>query len=64
MDRPMDPQALIDDLQLEHQRLEERLAELDALGWLTPSEQVERKTCQKMKLAKKDRIAMLEKMTV
>jgi uncharacterized protein YdcH (DUF465 family) len=41
----------------EHQQLERRLAELDALPHLSPQEQAERKRLQKRKLAGKDRIA-------
>ena len=54
--------AIIEALRAEHQRLEERLDELDAQVWLTPEEQIERKNCQKLKLAKKDRIYELSKM--
>lgn len=43
----------------EHRDLKARLSELNSRLYLSPEEQVERKTIQKLKLAKKDRIALL-----
>ncbi len=43
----------------EHKNLEGILAELDKKVYLTPEENVERKKVQKLKLAKKDRMAEL-----
>jgi uncharacterized protein len=43
----------------EHRRLDERLKEFDRKVYLTPDEEIERKRLQKLKLAKKDRIAQL-----
>ncbi len=48
-----------DRLQREHEELKARLRELDGRLYLSPAEEVERKTLQKLKLAKKDRIATL-----
>lgn len=46
-------------LRQEHQELKSRLNELNARVYLSPSEELERKTLQKLKLATKDRIAAL-----
>ena len=46
-------------LRREHTELESRLAELNSRVYLNPQEQLEKKTLQKLKLAKKDRIAAL-----
>ncbi len=46
-------------LKKEHRELELRLAELNKRHYLSPQEEVERKTLQKLKLAKKDRLAQL-----
>lgn len=43
----------------EHRRLDEQLKELDRKVYLTSDEEIERKRLQKLKLAKKDRIAQL-----
>lgn len=43
----------------EHHGLEGILVEIDRKVYLTPEEEVERKKMQKMKLAKKDRMAEL-----
>ncbi len=46
-------------LRREHNELEARLSELNDRLYLSPQEQLEKKTLQKLKLAKKDRIASL-----
>lgn len=46
-------------LRREHGELKARLNELNSRLYLSPQEQLERKTLQKLKLAKKDRIAAL-----
>ena len=43
----------------EHRDLEELLARIDSKRFLTPEEEVERKTIQKKKLLKKDKMAAL-----
>ncbi len=43
----------------EHHDLEGMLGEIDKKVYLTPEEEVERKRMQKLKLAKKDRMAEL-----
>lgn len=53
-----DPTAL-EALRVEHQMLEQRLAELDRHVALTAAEQIERAELKKRKLATKDRIARL-----
>ncbi len=60
-DKSADIQTQIDALQAEHQRHDKRLHELDALVWRSPEEEVERKNCQKLKLAAKDQIYGLSK---
>jgi uncharacterized protein YdcH (DUF465 family) len=45
------------DLVNEHRLLDERLKEFDRKVYLSPEEEVERKRLQKIKLAKKDKIA-------
>ena len=55
----VDPGTELSKLQSEHNELETRLAQLDGHIYLTPDEQVERKTIQKMKLRLKDRIHTL-----
>jgi len=40
----------------EHVRYEERLAALDRIPYLTPDQELERKTIQKLKLAGKDQM--------
>ncbi len=42
---------------LEHTRLKEKLAEFNAKVHLTPEEELEKKDIQKLKLAKKDKMA-------
>lgn len=49
----------IERLQREHNELKSRLTELNSRVYLSPAEELERKTIQKLKLAKKDRIATL-----
>jgi uncharacterized protein YdcH (DUF465 family) len=46
-------------LKEEHLELETQLAEFDSHVYLTPEEELERKRIQKLKLAKKDRMAEL-----
>jgi hypothetical protein len=46
-------------LEREHRELKARLSELNSRLYLSPEEQVERKMIQKLKLAKKDRLALL-----
>ncbi len=43
----------------EHHGLEGMLSEIDKKVYLTPEEEIERKKMQKLKLAKKDRMAEL-----
>ena len=46
-------------LYAEHLRFEIQLAELDRLHYLTPEQEVQRKTIQKLKLAGKDQMLAL-----
>ena len=46
-------------LEREHRELKARLSELNSRLYLSAEEQVERKKIQKLKLAKKDRLAQL-----
>jgi len=50
----------IERLKEEHAELKRRVKELHARPYLSPEEQMEAKTLQKMKLLKKDAIAALE----
>ncbi len=43
----------------EHRTLDEKLKEFDRKVYLTPQEEMERKRLQKLKLAKKDKIAQI-----
>jgi len=43
----------------EHRELDEKLKELDRKVYLLPDEEVERKRLQKLKLARKDKIAQI-----
>jgi len=52
-------QAETERLKREHNELKARLSELNGRLYLSPQEELERKTIQKLKLAKKDRIAAL-----
>ena len=57
------PDAVVEQiaaLRAEHAALEHRLADLDRQRFLTPSEHVERRRLQKLKLRAKDRIVLLE----
>ena len=54
----------VERLEREHRELKARLSELNSRLYLSPEEEVERKTIQKLKLAKKDRIALLLKRSV
>jgi len=58
-----DPEAtrqMIEKLRAEHAELKQRVKELHSRPYLSPEEQLEAKTLQKMKLLKKDAIAALE----
>lgn len=55
-----DVEAEYQRLDREHRELKARLSELNSRLYLSPEEEVERKTIQKLKLAKKDRLAALE----
>jgi hypothetical protein len=46
-------------LRAEHQRYERQLADLDRLQHLSPDQELERRTIQKLKLAGKDRMAAI-----
>lgn len=52
-------QAEADRLKREHGELKARLVELNSRVHLSPAEELERKQIQKLKLAKKDRLAAL-----
>ena len=43
----------------EHRQLDDKLKELDRKVYLLPDEEVERKRLQKLKLARKDKIAQI-----
>ena len=43
----------------EHRSLDEKLKELDKKAYLLPDEEIERKRLQKLKLARKDKIAQI-----
>ena len=60
-DQSLKLEVRIDELRAEHRQLDQRLNELDNRVWLSPDEEYERKTCQKLKLLKKDQIYVLEK---
>jgi uncharacterized protein YdcH (DUF465 family) len=45
----------------EHRLLDEKLKELDRKVYLLPEEEIERKRLQKLKLARKDKIAQILK---
>jgi uncharacterized protein YdcH (DUF465 family) len=53
--RDPDFKALVE----EHRLLDEKLKELDRKVYLLPEEEVERKRLQKLKLARKDKIAQI-----
>lgn len=57
---PVEIQQSIDKLKAEHAELKRRVQELHARPYLSPDEQLEAKTLQRMKLLKKDAIAVLE----
>ena len=50
---------IVTKLKQEHQKLEQRLDELNQLVYLTPEEQRERKEVQKLKLLNKDKASVL-----
>ena len=50
----------IEKLRVEHAELKQKVSELHGRSYLSPAEQLEAKTLQKMKLLKKDAIAALE----
>ncbi len=54
----------IQKLMREHQKLERELTMLNAKKYLTDNEQLQKKSLQKMKLHKKDLIAMMSKTQV
>ena len=55
----LDRDAELRQLWEEHRDLEQRIAEFDARRYLTPPEQHERKELQKLKLVRKDRMALI-----
>ena len=57
---PVDVQARLEFLKLEHAKLETRLKELDRHLSLTPDEQVERARIKKAKLQLKDQLMHLQ----
>ena len=57
MEALMEQDAEFRSLVEEHRLLDEKLKELDRKTYLLPDEEVERKRLQKLKLAKKDKIA-------
>lgn len=56
---PASVQVEAERLKREHSELKARLSELNSRVYLSPQEEVERKQLQKLKLAKKDRLAAL-----
>ena len=50
----------IDKLKLEHAALKRRLVDFESHRYLTPTEQLERKRLQKLKLRAKDQIVRLQ----
>ena len=56
------PVETIARLRREHRELDQKLQEMDQRRFLTPTEDMERKRLQKLKLLKKDKIFYLEKM--
>jgi hypothetical protein len=52
-------QAEAERLRREHSELKARLVELNSRLYLSPAEELEKKQLQKLKLAKKDRLAAL-----
>ena len=54
-----DTRSEIERLHREHNELKARLSELNSRLYLSPEEEIERKTIQKLKLQKKDRLALL-----
>lgn len=50
----------VERLRREHRELKARLSELNSRLYLSSDEEVERKKIQKLKLATKDRLAMLD----
>lgn len=59
MSRFNDSSLEIERLRREHRELDERLMSLVRRPFLNPREEVEKKTLQKLKLQKKDRMAEL-----
>lgn len=51
--------AEVQRLEREHNELKARLSELNSRLYLSPEEEIERKTIQKLKLLKKDQLAYL-----
>lgn len=56
----LDIAETIEKLRYEHAELKEKVKALRDRPYLSPEEQIEAKTLQKMKLLKKDAIAVLE----
>lgn len=50
-----------DDLRIQHQDHERRLAELSRKSWLTPDEELEEKRLKKLKLRIKDQMAAIRR---
>jgi len=59
MSRFNDLSLEVERLRREHRELDERLMSLSKRPFLSPAEEVEKKTLQKLKLKKKDRMAQL-----
>lgn len=59
MSRFNDSALEIERLRREHRELDDRLSTLSRRPFLNPDEEVEKKTLQKLKLKKKDRMAEL-----
>lgn len=53
--------VLVDALRAEHRALEARVRELDSHPWLSAEEQLEMAALKKLKLAKKDQLAEIER---
>ena len=54
-----DEVRMVEKLREEHRSLDARVQEMSSRRYLTPTEEYELKRLQKLKLAKKDEIAML-----
>jgi hypothetical protein len=58
---PNELHTRIEHLHSEHTEIQSRLDELDTYRWLSAEEQLERRRCQKLKLALKDEIETLRR---